>query len=82
MKDYNYKKLKNITKRNRFLHHSSIFTDKRVMPLKKMSMPWTPLKGQDTRFDLAESGIIEKILMSRVHGRPLQIFKVLLYIFY
>ena len=33
------------------------------------------------RFDLAKSGIIGKILMSRSHGRPLQIFKVLLYIF-
>ena len=33
------------------------------------------------RFDLAKSGIIGKILMSRAHGRPLKKFKVFLYIF-
>ena len=33
------------------------------------------------RFDLAKSGIIGKILMSRAHGRPLQILKESLYIF-
>jgi hypothetical protein len=36
---------------------------------------------RDTRFDLAKSGIIGKILMSRAQGRPLKNFKVLLYIF-
>jgi hypothetical protein len=30
--------------------------------------------------DLAKSGIIGKILMSRAHGRPLKDFKVFLYI--
>ena len=39
------------------------------------------LKGQRKIFDLAKSGIIGKILMSRAHGRPLKIFKVFLYIF-
>ena len=33
------------------------------------------------RFDMAKSGIIGKILMSRAHGRPLKNFKVFLYIF-
>ena len=33
------------------------------------------------RFDLAISGIIGKILIIRANGRPLQIFKVFLYIF-
>ena len=33
------------------------------------------------RFDLAKSGIIDKILMIRAHGRPLKNFKVFLYIF-
>ena len=33
------------------------------------------------RFDLAKSGIIGKILMSRALGRPIKSFKVLLYIF-
>ena len=32
------------------------------------------------RFDLAKSGIIGKILMSRAHERPLKNFKVLLYV--
>ena len=36
---------------------------------------------RDTRFDLAKSGIIAKILMSRAHGRPLTFLKVFLYIF-
>ena len=36
---------------------------------------------RDTRFDLAKSGIIGKILMSRAHGRTFKIFKVFLYIF-
>ena len=40
------------------------------------------LRDRDTRFDLAKSGIIGKILMSRAHGRPLKNFKVLFYIFY
>ena len=30
---------------------------------------------RDTRFDLAKSGIIGKILMSRAHGRPLKFLK-------
>ena len=33
------------------------------------------------RFDLAKSGIIGKILMSRANGRPLKNFKGSLYIF-
>ena len=33
------------------------------------------------RFDLAKTGIIGKILMSSAHGRPLKMFKVILYIF-
>ena len=33
------------------------------------------------RFDLAKSGIIGKILMSRAHVRPLKKFRVFLYIF-
>ena len=40
------------------------------------------LRDRDTRFDLAKSGIIGKILMSRPHRRPLKIFKVFLYIFF
>jgi hypothetical protein len=34
----------------------------------------------DTRFNLAKSDLIGNSLMSRVHGRPLKKFKVLLYI--
>ena len=34
----------------------------------------TYLRDRDTRFDLAKSGIIGKILMNRAHGRPLKIF--------
>ena len=33
------------------------------------------------RFDLAKSGTIGKISMSRAHGRPLKFLKVFLYIF-
>ena len=36
---------------------------------------------RDTKFDLAKSGIIGKILMSRALGRPLKVFKVFFYIF-
>jgi len=32
-------------------------------------------RDRDTRFDLAKSGIIGKIWMSRAHGRPLKFFK-------
>jgi len=39
-------------------------------------------RDRDTRFDLAKSGIIGKILMCRAHERPLKICKVFLYIFY
>ena len=35
---------------------------------------------RDKRFDMAKSGIIGKILMSRAHGGPLKFYKVLLYI--
>ena len=38
-------------------------------------------RDRDTRFELAKSGIIGKILMSRAHGRPLKNFEVFLYIF-
>ena len=38
-------------------------------------------RDRDMIFDLAKSGIIGKILMSRAHGRPLKFFKVFLYIF-
>ena len=33
------------------------------------------MRDRDTRFDLAKSGIIGKILMSRAHGRLLKILK-------
>ena len=36
------------------------------------------LRDRETRFDLAKSGIIGKILMSRANGRPLKNFKVML----
>jgi len=39
-------------------------------------------RDRDMRLELAKSGVIGKILMSRAHGRPLQIFLVFLYIFY
>jgi len=41
----------------------------------------SPKRDRDTRFYLAKSGIIGKIMMSRAHGRPLKNFKVFLYIF-
>jgi hypothetical protein len=37
---------------------------------------------RDARFDLAGGGVIGWILVSGAYGRPLKIFKVLLYIFY
>jgi len=38
-------------------------------------------RDRDTRFDLAKSGIIGHILMSRAYGRPLQFLKVFVNIF-
>ena len=53
-----------------------------VQPLPYILFTKGRLKGTGTqRFDLTKSGIIGKILMRRAHGRPLQIFKVFLYIF-
>ena len=40
---------------------------------------YTGFRDRDPRLDLAKSGSIGKILMSRAHGRPLKKFKVFIY---